>query len=317
MSGRIDVHHHFLPPEYVAAWGEDTLAKTAAAGRLFGWSVARTLDLMGFAGIETAMLSISSPGFRLGDPDRARLCRFCNDLAAGIGRDHPGRFGMFANLPLPDLDLALTEIEYGLDVLGADGVTLYSNYQGRHLGDPGLQPMWQELNRRKAVVYVHPTQPAGGGWVPGISVSTLEFPFETTRTIVSLLYHGTPERFPDIRFIFSHAGGAMPYLAGRVATLSDVNPNFRQRGFAAVIPALRRFHYDITQAANPYTFRALLELVPVSQLLFGSDIPFASQSQIGLTITGLAELGLEPDQVLAIDRDNALALFARFAGPAT
>jgi 6-methylsalicylate decarboxylase len=310
----IDVHHHFLPPAYLSAVGEAKVAASAAAGRLSRWSVERSLELMELGGIETTIASSPSPGSPIGDiEDMARLCRTCNDVAGQIVRDHPGRFGMFAAvhlLPGLDIDRALGEIAYCLDVLGADGVGLRSSYLGRHLGDPSFDPLWEELNRRGCVVHVHPgISPAEG--VPGVTASMLEYPFDTTRAIVSLLFNGIPARFPRVTFIFSHAGGAIPYLAGRVATFSDTNPNFKQRGLTGAIPALQNFYYDITDSANPYTFKALRELVPVSHLLFGSDIPFA-EGRLERMTRSLAELGLEQQELQAINRNNALALFPRF-----
>jgi len=263
-------------------------------------------------GIETSIVSIPSPNYSIGDAGQtASLCRSCNEFAAQIAHDHPGRFGLFASLlllPAIEMERALKEIEYCLDVLRADGVALRSNYLGKHLGDPFFDPLWEELGRRKCVVHVHPAVPPDTAAMPGISPSTLEYPFDTTRTIVSLLYYGTMQRFPGASVIFSHAGGAIPYLAGRIAAFSDMNPHFRQKGFAGAIPALQSFYYDITESANPCTFRALLELVPMDHLVFGSDIPFAGP-RIARTMAELAGLGLEASQLQAINRDNALALF--------
>ncbi len=194
-------------------------------------------------------------------------------------------------------------------------MALFSNYRGQYLGDPAFLPIFEELNRRKAVVFVHPISPANANKIPGISESTLDYPLETTRTIVSLLYNGRPEQFPDIKFVFPHGGGAIPYLAGRVATFSVLNSDFRQRGFDKVIPALQGFYYDITQSANPYTFAALLKLVPTTQLLFGSDVPFARKEQIELTTRELPNLGLSDAELKAVDRGNALALFPRLQRP--
>lgn len=312
---RIDVHHHFVPPAYVAAVGEEKLAAATAAGRLSGWSVERSLELMDIGGVEMSIVSTPSPNYPIGDLQQThKLCRSCNELTAQAVRDHPGRFGMFASLlllPGMDMEMALREIEYCLDVLGADGVALRSNYLGHHLGDPLFDPFWQELDRRGCVVHVHPAVPPGSSGISGVSASTLEYPFDTTRTIVSLLCNGTPQRFPNVSFIFSHAGGAIPYLAGRVAAFSAGNPRFKQRGPEGVIPALKDFYYDVTDSVFPYTFKALLELVSAERLLFGSDIPFADEQRIRNSASGLAALGLEQQQLQAIDRDNAVRLFPR------
>lgn len=312
---RVDVHHHFVPAAYVAAVGEEKLAAATAAGRLSGWSVEQSLELMDLGEIETSIASTPSPNYPIGDLEEThKLCRSCNELTAQVVRDHPGRFGMFASLlllPAMNMETALREIEYCLDVLAADGVALRTNYLGRHLGDPLYDPLWQELDRRGCVVHVHPAVPPGSGGIPGISASTLEYPFDTTRTIVSLLYNDTPQRFPRVSFIFSHAGGAIPYLAGRVAAFSEVNPRFKQRGLKGAIAALKGFYYDVTDSVSPCTFKALLELVPVERLLFGSDIPFADEQRVRLSVSGLAALGLEQHQLQGIDRDNAARLFPR------
>ena len=312
---RIDVHHHFVPPAYIAAVGEEKLAAVTAAGRLSGWSVERSLDLMDIGGVELSVASTPSPNYPIGDLEEThKLCRSCNDLTAQVVRDHPGRFGMFASLlllPGMDMELALREIEYCLDVLGADGVALRTNYLGRHLGDPLFETLWQELDRRGSVVHVHPAAPPGSDGIPGVSASTLEYPFDTTRTIVSLLCNGTPQRYPHVSFIFSHAGGAIPYLAGRVAAFTAGNPRFKQRGPDGVIPALKEFYYDVTDSIFSSTLKSLLDLVPAERLLFGSDIPFADEQRVRLAVNGLAAYGLEQPQSQAIDRENAFRLFPR------
>lgn len=311
---RIDIHHHFLPPAYLSAVGEERLAVATAAGKVAAWSVERALELMDLNGIQTAIVSTPSPNYPIGDLERtAALSRFCNELTAQAVRDHPGRFGLFASLmqlPIMDMDRTLKELEYGFDVLAADGVALRSSYQGRYLGDPCFDPLWQELDRRQAVIHVHPAAPDNAG-VPGVSASTLEYAFDTTRSIVSLLFNGTQKRFPGVRTIFSHAGGTLPYLTGRVASFSEINPKFVQRGTAGVIPALRSFYYDVTDAVNPYAFGALRSLLPMSQLLFGSDIPFASEPRIAQAANGLGALGLDESEVEAINTGNALKLFPR------
>lgn len=314
MSRRIDVHHHLLPSEYVAGWGKEKLGSITAAGSVVDWSAGLSLELMERNQISAAIMSISSPGWPQVSADlQAKLCRTCNDLSATLVSDHPQRFGLFANLPLPHIDLSLKEIGHGLDTLRADGVAIFTNYQGTYIGDPRFDEIFEELDRRSAVVFVHPISPLNQNKIPGISESTLDYPLETTRAIVNLLYSGTPERFPNISFIFSHGGGVVPYLAGRIATFSALNPSFRIRGFEGVIPALQKFYFDVTQSVNPYTFAALLKLVSPSKLLFGSDVPFARQQQIELTTSELSNTGLSQEQLDAINYRNAQRLFPRFA----
>lgn len=311
-GGRIDVHHHFLPDDYVESWGKEKLGSITAAGSVAPWSVDLSLELMALAGVETVITSISSPGWPAHDAETvAAVCRTANETAGRLRHDHPRHFGMFGNLPLPDVDRTLAEIAHCFDVLAVDGVAMFTNYGGKYLGDPSFDPVYAELARRNAVVFVHPITPPGGKSLHVVSESTLDYPFETTRAVVNALFYGLPARFPSLRFIFSHAGGTVPYLAGRVATFSALNSAFQQRGFEGVMPALAGFWYDITQSANAATFAALRAVVPTNKLLFGTDVPFARKAQIESNAVGLAQLDLTGPERTAIDRTNALALFPR------
>ncbi|MCC6608928.1 MAG: amidohydrolase [Burkholderiales bacterium] len=310
---KIDVHHHYLARHYLDAVGIDRVTTNASARSVPNWSPQWSLDIMGRFGIETAILSVSAPGIGLDTPQQtALLARECNEGQARLASDYPGRFGFFAATPLPDIDASLDEIGYALDVLDADGVGLLSNYRGTYIGDPTFWPLFEELERRKAVLFVHPTAPAGFRGLESISSSTLEFPFDTTRAAVSLLYHGTAARYPSVRIILSHAGGAIPYLAGRTAALSERNPDFVLRGSEDMLPSLRRFYYDITQSASGPTFAALRTLAPVTKIVFGSDCPFAGDRQLDLAAEDFSRLDLPPDQRAAIAHGNAAFLFPRF-----
>jgi len=314
MPRRIDVHHHFMSQDYIDAVGVERVASPGSAGHAEAWSAQQSLAFMDAAGIETAVLSVSAPGVELETPDRtAWLARACNEAQARIVGDHRRRFGMLAILPLPDIDASLREIEHAGDTLAADGIVVMSNYAGDYIGSPRFWPVFEELNRRKAVLLVHPSAPQGYRGFPGVSLSTLEFPFDTARAIVSMLYYGTPERFPDVKLIWSHAGGAMPYMVGRTAVLSQRNRNFQQRGPDKMVAAMRGFYYDLTQSLNAPTFAALSTLVPFDHLLFGSDCPFASEPLIKASLEELERLALAPDQQQRLERGNALALFPRFA----
>ena len=226
---RIDVHHHILPPDYVATVGDDRIGPLILAGRTPEWTPAMSVEAMDRNGIATAVTSISAPGLWFGDNEESvRLARLCNEYAASIRRDHPGRFGVFASLPLPDVDASLAEIEYALDTLGADGIGLLTSYGDRYPGDPAFAPVFDELDRRGAAVYFHPTNAPCSQCLPEIPAATLDFPFDTTRAVVSLLYSGTFARCRDIRFIFSHAGGTVPFLAERIARLG-ARPGFKEK----------------------------------------------------------------------------------------
>ena len=310
MAGhRIDVHHHILPPEYVATVGEARIGPLILAGRTPEWTPRMSVEAMDRNGIATAITSISAPGLWFGDHQETRhLSRVCNEYAATIQRDHPGRFGVFASLPLPDIDASLAEIEHALDVLGADGIGLLTSYGDRYPGDAAFAPVFDELDRRGAVVYFHPTNAACSQCLPEIPAATLDFPFDTTRAIVSLLFSGTFTRCPNIRFIFSHAGGTAPYLAERIARLG-ARPGFKEKVPNGVIAELERLYYDTALSANWQAFRSLFELVTPDKVLFGSDYPFAPEATMAGSIKALREMGLEPEVLRGIERNHALKLF--------
>ena len=198
----IDVHHHLMPPKYVAARKADIL-KVSAIPSVVDWTPEQSLEDMNKNGVRTSLVSVSTPGIWFGNAEEARrLSRECNEFAAQMARDHPGRFGFFAAIPLPDAEGSLREIEYAIETLHADGIGLLTNYEGKYLGDSAFAPVFDELNCRKLTVYVHPTSTACC-WniVPNIPISTEEFGFDTTRTITSLLYNGTLSRCSSTKFI--------------------------------------------------------------------------------------------------------------------
>jgi predicted TIM-barrel fold metal-dependent hydrolase len=309
----IDVHHHILPPVYMAEARERVLA--LAQGRkispaVLEWSAQKALAEMDQNGVATAVVSISIPGVSFGTPQAAReLARRCNEYSAQLASDHPGRFGFFAALPLLDTDGSLRELAHALDALGADGVCLMTSYGDRWLGDPAFAAVLDELDRRKAVVYVHPSAPeCCSDLMSYVPAALTEFPHDTTRAITSLLFSGSFARLRDVRFIFSHAGGTLPMLAGRIARLGDALPDLREKLPNGVDYELRRLHYEIANSANPPAIAALTKLVPTSQILFGSDYPYVP---IGATAEGMTRLGLSEAELAEIGRDNALALLPR------
>jgi predicted TIM-barrel fold metal-dependent hydrolase len=300
---RIDVHYHGNSPGFIAAIKAHNTGQTA----LMNWTPAKALEDMDRDGVATSIMSTSEPSVYFGDAAAARaLARECNDYAARLVVDHPARFGMFATLPLPDVDGTLREIEYAFDTLKADGVCFMSSYEGKYLGDPMFAPVMDELNRRKAVAYTHPFRGAMINILPdnralGITLST-----ETTVTIQSILYTGTATRCPDIRFIWSHGGGTAPYITGRLGAAigADGKPN-------ANLAAMQKFYYDTAQAFNEYTLPTFTKVVPMSHMLFGTDYPFA---QAGTVAKGLADYHFMPADLRAMERDNALELFPRLKG---
>lgn len=311
VPGRIDFHHHFLSKEYLDAVGIERAAAPGSAGHVEPWTAEQSLEIMDAFEIDASILSVSAPGIDLDSPERtANLARACNEAQARIVENYPLRFGSFAILPLPEIDSSLRELEYAFDTLHADGVVLMSNYAGSYIGSRAFWPLFEELDRRSAVVLVHPTLPQNYRGLQTVSLSTLEFPFDTARAIVSMLYDGTPTRFPRVRLIWSHAGGVMPYLAGRTAVLSERNRNFQLNG-SKLLEAMRGFYYDLTQSTNAATFAALRALVPIEHLLFGSDCPFAREKQISTALAERQTLGLSLEHERLLDADNARPLIPR------
>lgn len=306
--GFIDVHHHVFPPAFLAAV-MDAPANSPSRARMEGWNAQRSLAEMDMNGIATAFVSITNPGIWFGNTQSARkLARECNDYSAQLVKDHPGRFGFFAAIPLPDTEGALREIEYSLDVLKADGIGLMTSYGDKWPGDSSFDAVFDELNRRRAVVYFHPTAPnCCRQLIRDIPDPLIEFPHDTTRAITSLLYSGTFARCRDIRFIFSHAGGTIPMLAGRL-TQTGALFGIDKKLPNGVEYELKRLHYEIANSANRPAMAALMNLVPVSQVLLGTDYPFIPMPA---TAGELSNLGLSIANLQAIRRDNARALFPR------
>jgi 6-methylsalicylate decarboxylase len=301
----IDLHHHIFPPAFLAV----TEGQFDKWSHVSEWTPQKAVVEMDTNGVATAIVSITTPGIWFGDVQAARtLARRCNDYAAKLVQDYPSRFGFFGAVPLPDTEGSLREIAYALDVLKADGIGLLTSYGDKWPGDSSYAPVFDELNRRKAVVYFHPTAPnCCKNLISYVPTAFTEFPHDTTRAVTSLLLSGSLARFRDIRFVFSHAGGTIPMLAGRIAELG------RLSGVAEQMPngveyELKRLHYEIANSANRSAMSALMNLVPVSQIMFGSDYPFVP---IVVTANGMTNLGLSPADLQAIGRDNAMALLPR------
>jgi len=302
----VDVHHHLASGSYVDAVSGKVDLRPIQQRILRNGAPQQSLEDMDRAGVATAMISLTTPGVWFGDVALAkRLARDCNDHFARIVADHPGRYGMFAVLPMPDIDATLAEIDYALGQLKADGVAFFTSYGTRHLGDASFTPVLEELNRRKALAYTHPCRPdCCAPLLPEITESAIEYGTDTTRTIVSLLFSGAAGRFPDIRWIFSHAGGTLPFLIGRFMGLAR-SPEFAPRLPQGVLPLLRRFYYDTAQSAHKGAMPSLLNLVAVSQVLFGTDFPYSTAA---LHVEGLAQCGFSAADLQAIYRGNAASL---------
>jgi len=304
---RIDVHHHVFPPAYndFAASGRSTFRSPIDTS---WWTLEGALADMDKYGIATAIVSWPDLNGNL-PGDFLPVVRASNEWCAQLARDHPGRFGSFATLPLPATDAALDEIRYALDTLHADGVRFQPSYGGKYLGHPDFAPVLEELDRRQAVAFVHPTQPqCCGAIIPNAPSATLEFPFDTTRTIADLLLSGTLSKFAGIRWIFSHGGGALPSLAGRIANGAKFNPKVAARLPKGPIYELQRLYVDTASAFFPSSWAGVMALSGPRHILFGTDDPYVKVVE---TDEGLAALKLDAKLRAAIDRENALPLFPR------
>lgn len=306
---RIDVHHHPSPPSYLAARTDN---RNVAAQ--LGWSVAKSIEDMERGGVAVSMLSLPYSRHIFSGPaeEDRRLVREWNDFMAGIARDHPGRFGVFASLPILDIEATLREIDYALGTLRADGFTLMTNIGDKWMGDPYYAPVFEELNRRKAVVYTHPVAPdCCRGMTPGLNDSVIEYATDTTRAIARMLFSGSAARYPDIRVIWSHGGGTMPYIVERFTRAHMFSKdNLKEMVPDGVIPALNRFYYDTAQASHIYAMSALTKVVGVSQLMFGTDFPYRTAAE---HVQGLASCGFSAAELHAIDCGNAHRLMPQFA----
>jgi 6-methylsalicylate decarboxylase len=306
----IDVHNHVVPPFYLAENRERIAGSRGGevSRAWLDWTPQQSIDAMDEHGVATAILSLSTPGVWFGNAEEARLTsRRFNEYCAELSRSHPRRFGLFGAIPLPDTEGSLREIEYALDVLKADGIGVLSSYGDKWLGDAAYQPVFEELNRRKAVVFVHPTAPnCCRTLMPGISTIMAEVPQDTTRTVISLLFSGTLTRFRDIRFVFCHAGGSVPVVAARMTQYGP--KDIQEKLPHGVDYELKRLYYDIAVSGHRPAVAALTSLVPTSQILFGSDFPYRA---LGETSDSLAQLGLSAADLQAIGRNNALALLPR------
>ena len=314
MSRVIDLHHHVIPDFY---WAVANEGGNAAGGiNPPRWSLDAAIAYLDEARIEVAVPSISTPGVHFGDDAAGRtLARRVNEYLADIKRDRPDRFGAFAALPLPDVEGSLEQIEYAFDVLELDGVSIFTNAGGSYLGDSRFDPVLAELQRRGAVAFVHPTaSPDPIAHTLGLPDTLLDYPVDTSRAIAKLHYSNTFARTPDVKYVFVHAGGTIPYLASRFAIVDemDVIPGAQERGaFADILP---RLYWDTASAFSDPVLHLLRSVTGLGNVVFGTDYPYPRDA---ISIGGLRQLQntseLDPGERRAVVGGSAARLIPRLA----
>jgi len=308
----IDTHHHILPDFF---WRETNDSHAPVGGLApLQWSKEMMISFMDDAGIDVVVTSVSTPGVHLGDSEKARsLARRCNEFAAELVHDRPDRFASFACIPLPDIDASLEELSYALDVLRLDGLVLFTNSNGVYLGDAVLEPVFEELERRKAVVFVHPNpSPDAAAHSLGLPDNLLDFPTDTNRAVAQMHYTNRFARTPNVKYIFSHAGGSIPYLAARFAIIDEMGfiAGGEQRGTAADM--FRRMYWDTALSASDPVFRMLRDVAGIDQVLFGTDFPYLRRDlAVNAKQRILASSELNHLEKHAVLGGNAARLFPR------
>ena len=308
----IDTHSHMYPPQYLKMQHDfENARKIPPNAGVDSWSVSKLLELMDQNGVRTSVMSFAStPGLWFdGGPEVAhKAATEGREFAAKMRQDHPGRFGVFAPLSMLDVDVTLKEIAHAYDEIKADGINLQTNYGDKWLGNAMYKPILEELNRRKAVIYVHPLVAACCGRLSvGAFPAVIEVPHDTTRTITSLLLSGSFARYRDIKWIFSHAGGTMPMMAGRIDSFYGKNPKVKEFAPDGIFAELARLHYDTANATSVPAMAALMKLVPVSQITYGTDYPYFPLDQF----KSLDKLGLSAADIQAIGSGNTTRLIPR------
>jgi aminocarboxymuconate-semialdehyde decarboxylase len=302
MTFTVDIHHHMLPDFFWQATNEGPTPVGGIAPP--PWTAGSALSFLDEAGIDVGVTSISTPGVHVGDDTAARvLARRCNELSAELVKDHPERFAGFAALPLPDVDGALAELSYALDELHLDGVVLFSNASGTYLGDGAFRPLHEELQRRGCVVFVHPNaSPDPAAHRLGLPDSLIDFTADTTRAIAQLLYSNTFAATPDVKWVFSHAGGTVPYLAGRFGIVDEMGviPGAQHRSSAA--QTFRGLYFDTALSWSDPVLAMLRAVVGVDHVAFGTDFPYLRRD----LAVGNRQRILDTDALSAAEKDRVL-----------
>ena len=308
----IDFHAHFVPDFYRDAAAAAGYGNPDGIAGFPRWSVEEALGMMDRNAITVAVASVSSPGVHFGDDAAARhLARTVNEFNAGVRDKHPDRFAFLASLPLPDIEGALAEITYALNVLHADGVVLETNARGQYPGDPAMEPVLDALDQRHALVVLHPTSPPNWEAVSrGWGRPMIEFPFDTTRAVADLLLRGGLTRHPRIRMVVPHGGGALAALADRIDGFARI---FAAADTPDIAGQLRNLYYDLAGAPVPRQLPSLLAMTSPSPLLYGTDWPWTPEAAVTAITAGIkATPLLDDDQITAMMTTNGLPLLDRF-----
>jgi predicted TIM-barrel fold metal-dependent hydrolase len=334
----VDIHHHMLTPNLVEALGAHGV-HTIGGEPLPPWKPEVSLAVMDQVGIERAVLSCPIPLHFLDSGAAASMARDLNERAAECAARWPGRFGYFAALPLPDVSAAVREAAYALDTADASGVVMLSNHAGVYQGDPALDPLYDELDRRHAIAFIHPTvytgsayptEPTAGSSIPTIQPSQLEFGFDATRAVANLIINEVPDRFPEIRFVFTHCGSCVPSVAhkliNRKAMVAAYTAHIQDHGQPPPVDELlnqlenaeaiarqqiTKLYFDTALSTAPHVLDALLALVPTSHLMLGTDFPFGQEIGLCYTLHGIIHYPrFTDDDRTAVLHGNAGRLFS-------
>ncbi|KAL5361449.1 cytochrome P450 [Aspergillus floccosus] len=265
-------------------------------------------------GLNYSILSITAPGvnFLASKPKKAQaLARELNHILHDYTQTHPTKLGALCLLPLPNVKHALAEISYCLDELDFDGVGLYTNYNGLYLGDERLDPVFQALNERNATVFVHPTIPGCQAATLGYGGPLTEYPFDTIRAVENMLLTGQRQRYPNVTMIFPHGGGAIPYLAGRIAGVATLD-ELGALDPAHTIAQLRGYYFDTASAYSAIQLQALKAFGGVGRIVTGTDFPYVPVNQAKPGLASIqANGGFNSSEMGRINNGNVLSIFPR------
>jgi len=330
IKGKIDVHHHILPKEYLERLKSIGITIAAPGAPFPKWTPEKSLSFMKKTGIDTAILSISAPGVSFKNPTfSAELSRICNEYMAEMKKRYVGKFGGFASIPLPYTKGAINELKYALDELKLEGVCLFTNYDGKYLGDKSFEKFFEELNKRNAIVYIHPAAPAKA-YDPKLEFTPflIEAPFETTRAVTNLIYNGVVDRYKNIRYILSHGGGTIPYIGWRLAWINYGQKDKRIRGMLrgfydlfvkdgpeTGLNILKKgnMYYDTALVSGDSAIKALHAFAGSSRIIIGSDFPFLGAMGGSIVLKNLKKYsGFSKKDFEAIEYNNCLGLFPQF-----